>query len=222
MSRKFVVALSVPVALLGMACGSAKPAAPFAVVTASPSPSPTALSTAPTATCSELLAANPKADPTALPREWSVYTTPAGVKAIVPAGWREVGKDSIVNVSDPALDKPNNLSLQVFRMNGSAPDVSTIGVAEAAEVSRKHSDLLGPVDVKTATLPSGPAARLSFCFPRKADDGTTVTLAILQYLIPRPTADGFSVYVLQVLAPVEKMAYYGVIFETAAGQLKLP
>ena len=221
--RTLVVALSLTVALVAGACGSEKPATPVAVATATLSPTPTALSTAPSATCSQLLAANPSTDPTTLPREWSVFKNPAGVSAIVPASWKQVPGDSIVTATDPTLDQPNNMSLTAAHMTGSAPDVSTIATIEAADVSRNHADLLGSPDTRTTSLPSGPAARLSFCIPRRAADGTTVTLAILQYLIPRQTTpDGYTVYVLQELAPVEKMGYYGAIFETSASQLKLP
>lgn len=220
---ELLVALSLAVALLVGACGSAKPAAPVAIATGRPSPSPTATSTAPSATCSQLLAANPSVDPTTLPRKWSIYKNGAGVTTMVPSGWTVVTGDSIVSVSDPALAQSNLLSLDAYPHSGTAPDVNTIAVAEADSVRRTNADLLGRPDATTKSLPSGPAARLTYCLLRKAADGSEQTLAILQYLIPRQTTpDSYTIYVLQELAPVEKMGYYGPILEIAANGLKLP
>lgn len=205
------------------ACGAAKPAAAVPSATAKATPVSTSAPSAPSQGCHDLLAANPSVDPSRVPKQWKVYTNAAGVKAIVPSGWNEVSGNFIVSATDPALGHPNNLSLSVFHHQGELPAAETIVIAEGADLSRSHPDLLGAPEGNAVTLPAGRAARLSYCLPKKESDGAPVILAFLQLLIPRPTGSGaYDIYILQMIAPVSEMGYYGVVFELAAKALVLP
>jgi len=223
--RNLLVIPAVGLLILVTACGSGKPAAagPSGRAAVSVTPVATPAPTVPSQSCHDLLAANPAVDAAKVPREWQVYTNPAGVKVIIPSGWVTVPGDFIVSATDPALGHPNNLSLSVSHQQGAMPSTETIAIAEAADLSRQHSDLLGTPEATTVTLPAGQAARLSFCLPRKEADGTPVTLAFLQLLIPRPTGSGtYDMYVLEMIAPVGEMGYYGPLFELSARALVLP
>jgi hypothetical protein len=209
--------------LLITACGAAKPAATVPSATATATPISTSAPSAPSQSCHDLIAANPSVDPSRVPKQWNVYTNAAGVKTIIPSGWSEVSGNFIVSATDPALGHPNNLSLSVFHHQGEVPSAETIVIAEGADLSRSHPDLLGVPEGKAVTLPTGRAARLSYCLPKKESDGTPVTLAFLQLLIARPAGSGaYDVYLLQMIAPVTEMGYYGVVFELAAKALVLP